>query len=331
MRRRAFALMVLSVPILSLAASHARADLHCAQPTVDKGEVRSGTSLSQRFSFVNRGRETVEIIDVHPSCGCLTPKVDKRRLQPGETGTLLLELNTLTQPAGVNLWRVTIRYRTEGIEREHSLHVRARLVTEISIEPPSLAIYTDTAIGHEINVIDRRAEPLIVRSVQPSSSHVRIHLDELRRDDVGRWVRKIHVEVLADCPEGHHDETLHVYTSDPEYPELKVPFTVVKRARQSVSAAPASVVLAGTAGQPLPARMVLLGAADNAAVIVEKVECDHPAIACRWAQGPGQRATLKIRIDETKISGGNLRGAVHVRLNKPTPQTLTIPVSCSLR
>src|SRR5262249_41886154 len=145
-------------------------------------------------------------------------------------------------------------------EHELPLYLCARVVTEISIEPPSLAIYTDTSISHEITVIDRRIEPLIVRAVPVSSSYVRTHLGDLRRDDAGYWVRSIQVEVLPDCPEGTNEESLHICTSDPQYPELKVPFTIVKRARQPVSAAPSSVVLSEPAGQPLPARVVLLSA-----------------------------------------------------------------------
>src|SRR5262249_52657903 len=111
-----------------------------------------------------------------------------------------------------------------------------------------------------------------------------------------------------------------------------------KRARQPVSAAPSSVVLSEPAGQPLPARVVLLSAEDDREVKIERVESDHAAIDCRWAQGPGRRATLKIRVDRTRIAGDRFRGTValrfpgtvHVHRSEPVSQTLTIPVSCLL-
>ncbi len=331
MPRRANALLALSVPmLLLLRTALAHADLECSQPIVDKGEVKSGLPLAHRFIFRNGGGEAVEITDVHSSCGCLTPKVVKRHLQPGESGELVMDVNTLTQPAGLHSWRITLRYKCGEMERELSLYIRARIVTEISVEPPSLAIYTDTTIRHEITVIDRRTEPLIVRAVPSSSPHVRTQLGELRRDDAGHWRRKILVEVLADCPEGAHEETLRICTSDPLYSELKVPFTVVKRAHRLVSAAPASVVLSQAADQPLPARIVLLSAAEDADVHIERVQSDHPAIDCRWAQGPGHQATLKIRVDRKQIPGDRLRAYVHVHLSRPAAETITIPVSCLL-
>ncbi len=331
MPRRASVLLALSVPmVLLLGTAPVRAELECLQSVVDKGEVRSGLPLAQRFLFCNRGPGPVEITDVRPSCGCLAPKLDKRVLQAGETGELLLEVNTLTQPAGLHSWRITLRYQCGEAEQELSLYIRARLVTEITVEPPSLAIYTDTAIRHEITLIDRRTEPLIVRAVPTSSPYVRTHLGELRRDDAGHWHRTIQVEVLADCPEGTHTETLRICTSDPLYSELKVPFTIVKHARHRVSATPASVVLSQPANQPLPARIVLLSAAEEGEVHIDHVESDHPAIDCRWAPGPGHQATLKIRIDRQQIPGDRLRAAVHVHLSQPAAETITIPVSCLL-
>jgi hypothetical protein len=329
MSRRLHVLFAVAVPImLVLPAPAIRAELECAQPVVDKGEVKSGVSLSHRFTVCNRAAEAVEIADVRPSCGCLAPKLEKRVLQAGESGELLLEVNTLTQPAGMHSWRLTLSYKSSTVEKELSLFIRARIVSEITVEPPSLAIYTDKAIAHEITVIDRRTEPLIVRAVPASSPYVHTHLGDLHRDDAGHWRRTIQVEVSADCPEGTHTETLRICTSDPLYSELKVPFTIVKRAHRLVSASPSTVVLAEPADQPLPARIVLLSAAEDGEVRIERVESDHPAIDCRWAQGPGHQATLKIRVDNQLISGDRLRAAVRVHLTKPTTETLTIPVCC---
>jgi hypothetical protein len=331
MARRVFTLLI---PITSLfwfhGANHVQAQLECSQTVVEKGEVRSGVPLSHRFSFSNKGSEAIEIIEVRPSCGCLAPQLAQRRLKPGQMTELSLEMNTLTQPAGVNNWRITLRYKVGEAEKELSLYLAARIVAEISLEPPSLAVYTDSSIRHEITVIDRRAEPLLVRAVTPTSPHVRTHLGELSRDKDGKWRRTIGVEVLADCPEGTHAEMLRIFTSDPLYSELKVPFTVFKRTRTQVKAEPASVVLSVPTGQPLPSRIVLLGTEDDREVQIENVETDNKAIECRWAQGPGHRATLKIHVNNARVPANRFRGFVRVHVNKPEKETITIPVSCLL-
>src|SRR5437764_13876293 len=112
-----------------------RADLHFRQSRIQRGTVRSGVSLSQRFEFVNRGPGTVTITDLRASCGCLAPRLAKRIYQPGESGAILLEVNTLSQPAGSNPWRVEVRYRHAGQEQVENLDLPEKRITEVKGEP----------------------------------------------------------------------------------------------------------------------------------------------------------------------------------------------------
>src|SRR4051812_32791912 len=156
----------------------ARADLRCAQAMVDAGEVRSGVPLKHRFHFVNVGPGAVQVTDVRPSCGCLTPRLEQRRYGPGEEGSLLLEVNTLTQPAGPHTWSAQIRYESGGHPQELSLLLGARVRTEVSVQPAALTLYTDTGIGHELTLTERRTHPLIVRAVETGLPEVRGQLRE---------------------------------------------------------------------------------------------------------------------------------------------------------
>ena len=97
--------------LLVLPAAAARADLHFEQPVANLGEVRGGTPLTHRFTFVNEGPAAVDITNAQASCGCVTPRVEKNSLQPGESGALLLEVHTLNQPAGPRKWTVRLSYR----------------------------------------------------------------------------------------------------------------------------------------------------------------------------------------------------------------------------
>src|SRR5690242_14036864 len=129
MSRRSPAPIVMTIPLLLLlGVTRAGAELECPQPHFDKGEVRSGVPLSHTFRITNQGPEVIEITDVRPSCGCLAPELRQRRLQPGESSELLLEVNTLTQPAGANNWRVTLRYQMGREQRELPLFLAARIV-----------------------------------------------------------------------------------------------------------------------------------------------------------------------------------------------------------
>jgi hypothetical protein len=324
-------LVVGLLPLLALQAGTLRAgQVVCSSPLFEAGEVRSGAPLAHTFKLTNKGGSAVEVSEVKPSCGCLQPKIDRRRLEPGQSAALTVEVNTLTQPEGPTTWRTVVRFKGGGKEHEVPVFVTAIVLSEVTVRPATLVVYTDTAIGHELTLLDRRPQPLSVKAALTTCPHVKARVSEpARRDGVWRWT--VALEVQADCPEGRHEAMLHLHTGDRDYPELKLPFTVVKRSPRRISAIPSAVSLLGTDGQALPARVVLLGCSDEQPVLVEGVEADHPAIRCTWAAGPGPRATLRVQVDRARISGDSLQGSVQVRLSKPVPQTVLIPVRCTLR
>jgi hypothetical protein len=315
---------------LAAPAGALRADLRCPEPVFRAGEVRSGVPLRHRFRLVNGGPTPVEVAEVKPGCGCLRPQLDRRLFRPGEEGTLDVEVNTLTQPEGPNTWRVVVRL-AGGAQAELPLFLTADVVSEVSVRPANLVLYTDTALSSALTLRDRRPRPLTVRAALTTCPHVRAQVSGPRRDEAGGWSWGIALEVQAGCPEGRHEAALHLHTADPTYPELQVPFTVVKRSPRQVRAVPAEVSLLGSGGQALPARVVLLGSADGRPVAVEAVEASHPAVRCTWAPGPGPRATLRIQVERDRFAGDTLEASVRVRLSKPGPQALVIPVRCALR
>lgn len=321
----------LVLSLLVVGAPTLGAELYCPRPEVRLGEVRSGVPLAQRFPLVNRGPEPLDVIEVHPSCGCLSPRLSERHFRPGQEGTLLLEINTLTVPAGTHSWGVRLRYRSSGKEDALELLLHAQVRTEVTIEPAAVTLCTDSALEHRLKLIDRRPSHLNIVAVETTQPRLRVQAGAFERDGRGTWVCPLALKVEEDYPEGRHDEKLHLFTSDPDYRELRVPLTVVKRSRRQVQCLPDAVSLLGSGQQPLPSRIVLLSGADDQPVLVERVETDHPAIACRWAAGPGTRATLKVEVERDRIRGSSLEGCVRIHLKKPTPQILLLPVHCTIR
>ena len=327
MRNGSPAVRLALLAVLVAPASRAAADLHFSQPQVNLGTQRTGVPLAHRFGFRNAGPGPVTVTDLRASCGCLAPRLDRRTFQPGEEGVILLEVNTLSQPAGANAWRVHVGTRADGQDRTHTLEVRADLVTEVKVEPATLTLSTDRPIRHEVTVTDTRAKALRVVQAHCSSTHVAARVLPAA-EGTPPGAQKVGIEVTAGLPDGRHDETLSIFTDDPVYRELRVPVTVIKRPRQGVSASPAAVNLAAPQGRPYPSRVVLLRAEGE--VQVERVEADDPAVTCRWARGPGKMATVRIAVDHAR-AGGPLRTAVRVHVSKPAASVVTIPVLCTPR
>jgi hypothetical protein len=328
MRRPSRALPALLLALS--AAAPARAELHCPEPVVEVGEVRSGAQLQHRFTFVNRGPAPVEVREVRPSCGCLTPRLDRALYPPGAEGALLLEVNTLTADAGAQSWRVALRCRSGGEDQELSLCLRGRVVPELTLEPAALQISTTGPVSRTLTLTDPRAQPLTVVGVRTAAPQLHASLAGPGVDAQGRRTWTVRVEVGDDFPEGRREETLVISTSDPMYPELRAPVGVEKRPRRRVQASPEEVEVTAAPGQPV-SRIVLLRGPDDEPVEVAGAECDGPAVRCTWAAGPGSLATLRLTLDPARLSGPEWRGQVRVRLARPAGQTVTVPVTCAVR
>lgn len=321
------ATMVLGALLATLQADKVRAELQFRQPLVEVGDVKCGAALAHDFSFCNTAAQPIEIVEIQASCGCLKPRLEPRTIPPGESGTLHVEVNTLTQSAGPHTWEVHIRYQLGSEQREAVLRLAGNIVTEISVKPCSLSICADRAITHELHLIDLRPHALSITAVRLTSMKVTASVVGEARDAAGHLVRTIRINIADDFPEGRHEETLTIYTDDPTYRDLRVPVTIIKRPRQRVTATPAEATMLAQPGEPLPSRIVLLRDNQNEPVDIQEITTSDPAITCTWARGPGSHATLRIRVDRSRLKEEGLKGSVEVRVSKPVAETVSIPVT----
>ncbi len=324
---RSIRLLALMLAADLAACAVGRAGVEGDPPLFHAGEVHAGAPLSHRFTLVNRGPDAAEVVEVRPSCGCVTATPDRRRFGPGETGSLLLEVNSLTQPDGPASWRVTLLCRCGDRIEETALTLTAAVRADVTLEPTALVVVTEGAVERTVRLTDRRPQPLTVLKADTTSPLLRARLDGPSADKEGRRTYVVHLEALADLPEGRHDEALHLYTSDPEYPDLKMPFTIVKRSRRRVSATPEAVELT----PEKPSRLVLLHGGDGDEVEIGGVDADAPAVHCEWAAGARPTAAVRVRIDRARAPADGLKTTVHIRLVKPAARTVDVPVTWAPR
>lgn len=312
----------LAVCVVLLSCGVVRAELVSPAPEfVVPDEVRSGEPLRHRFEVRNAGREAVEVLGLKPGCGCLRPRIDRTRLLPGESATVEVEVNTVTQGEGRNAWRVTVRYRQAGREAELALTLSARVRQVVTISPATLVVHTAKGYTHTLALLEKTALPMDIAGAGTGSPHIRATLGKPERMG-DAWRREIRLEVLPTCPEGRLEEVLSLTARGGL--DLRFPFAVVKRSAGVVQAAPPAVRLQSAGSQALPARIVLLSRGDDGPVAVERVEADHPAIAATWCAGPDTRATLRVVVDRGMIGAVPFRGKVRVHLRGAA--TVEVPV-----
>jgi hypothetical protein len=63
-------------------------------PTYDFGRAKSGDPIKHTFIFTNTGCETLVISNVRPGCGCTTAGEWTKKVEPGKTGEIPIQVNT---------------------------------------------------------------------------------------------------------------------------------------------------------------------------------------------------------------------------------------------
>lgn len=304
------------------------APLQTAAASVDLGEVKSGPACSHTFELKNAGGAGLVITNVAAGCGCSKLELSAKQLRAGEAVKLTVTTGTLTQPEGAVNWPVTVSYSTEAngqaFDGKLELKLTAKLIREVSVTPPLLAVSTAGAVTQTLKVEDRRAKPLGLTKVESTSPHVTAEAKPARAID-GKTVTEVVVSVKAELAVGSHAETVTLRTDDPACPTLEIPVRVHKRSADGVTATPAAASVRFASGQAEASALVQLrGGGKN--VAIKGVECSTPGVAVKFSEDAGPVATVRVIVTAAK-AGASGTCEVTVTLSEPTATKLVIPVA----
>ena len=275
----------------------------------DHGDVRTGPPLMQRFTLSNPTNETISIVEVDAGCGCLRPTLSTKLLKPGTTATLSITVNTLTQPPGKNHWPIRLSYALGTSSSQLlELSIQAKLIEDVTVTPPSLAISTSSEATQTVIVTDRHAEPLTITSATVTNPHITATVDS---------ARSVTVKALSTLPIGTHKETLRINTNDPRCPELQVPVQIIKHKLDAVRAFPSALILT----MPKASQLVQLRRTDGTAIEIDSAVSTSSDIAVSASKGAGLAATLRVHLD------AKTAGEASVNVTFKDGSSITIPVS----
>lgn len=93
------------VPVVAPAASPATnaggGKIQFEMPNYDFVKSKAGDPVKYTFVFTNIGKETLEVKNVRPGCGCTTAGEWTRKVEPGQTGSIPIQVNiAATWPNG---------------------------------------------------------------------------------------------------------------------------------------------------------------------------------------------------------------------------------------
>jgi len=300
--------------------------LACPAPLAAKGDIKGGPPLAHAFELTNRSTYPITIAKVEAGCGCVKRTLAAGLLKPGESTTLTLEVNTLTQPDGANRWQAIVGFTVDDPAKssgELVLAVTANLAREVTVNPPQVAFSTTGEATQQLTVTDRRGKPLTITKVTSSSPHLTASIGA-----PAGGTQAIQVKLAADSPAGQRDDVLVLQTDDAAYSEFRVPVRVNKKAAGQVTAAPEEIAVRLGPGQEEVSALVQLRAPDGKTIRIESADSDFSAVSTKFSKEAGPVVTVRVSVGGLAAS---LPGSckVKVRLAEPAGQEVIVPVSWS--
>ena len=206
--------------------------------TVDLDRVPDGEPLHHVFNFTNKGGSTLEIREVHASCGCMSTLLTAKTIAPGQSGQLDVKIVTadvtassrlLSQTASI-IKTVTV---TTNDRKQPSviLVLKAVIVPEIVLSERSIDFGIHPRgeeISREVLVEITPDKPIRLSGATSTDDSVMARLETV--PDSGEKKIKVIATLKVTAREGQHQGFVLVNTSSVLKPQLKIPIrgTVTK-------------------------------------------------------------------------------------------------------
>jgi len=297
-------------------------------------------TLTPMFYFHNNGKQTVNITDMMPSCGCLAPSISAKEIAPGAVEKLSLPIRLGNESSGPHEYLVTIHY-TDPEPRQVTLTVKAVLPEKsLIVEPRVLMVMGETVPNqqHVVAISDFRPEkqqhPMKVTGLSGSSSLFTAELAGQSNPD-GASRTSIAVQFRENPPQGRHRGFINVTTDDALFPMIQIPVVMGDNKRDPTDTVHAS---------PETARMVLNAnnPAESLGTVVtfdlpsrwKVTHCDtFPAeILAKYDSTPGpssDRQTVSVELSLAELPSRGIEKAVLTlnALDGDATEMVTVPVS----
>jgi len=244
----------------------------------DFGNVAKNSLTEFRFDLSNIYMEDVHIASVTSTCGCTTPRIEKKTLKTYERGAIIAHFNTdrFTGSKGATL--------TVTIDRPYyaqvQLHVKGYIRSDVVFSPGSVNLGT----AEEGQPVERTVSVrlynggqriLKIESPNPSISVKPV----LRSQSYSGSTYDLHVRSEGDIPPGYINDRLLLTLSGSQ---RKVPLEVAGRVTTGITVSPSALFLGVVEpGRKITKKLVVHG---RTPFRVTRVLCDDNSFSAELPQ-----------------------------------------------
>jgi hypothetical protein len=221
------------------ATTRSGARIQFEEPIFDFGRVDAGQVLTNNFKFTNIGTEPLEISGVRPGCGCTTAGEWERRLEPGQTGSIPIRVDSATLRGSVTKHiAVTSNDPTQPTV---SLEFSVTVWRPIEIIPASayfrLSATNPATSTRTVRIVSNLEDPLVLSGLSCTNDSFQVELKTLRPG------KEFEVLITAVPPfaSTRVKTAVTLKTSSPRVPQISFPVTAYSEV--PVTVRPAHIIL----------------------------------------------------------------------------------------
>jgi hypothetical protein len=289
----------------------------------DFGRVPQGETLQYDFVLRNDGDSVLEINEVRPSCGCTTTGDWPHTLQPGQSGTLPVRVETahFVGPIIKTIAVVT----NDATRNETTLELRANIWTEISVANPVL-IFPPVGDPNETTTrattIRGEVEgPLKLDAPQSDNPHFKARLKEVVPDKE----YELTVTTVPPLAEGTQSARITMHSSNPKSPQVAV--QAVATVLPAVQVAPSEFSFTAGKLQAKERRYAVVLLHRNADLQVADLKTDAPGVTLTpMPNAPDRQFTIAVDFPAGFEIHPGQKYFVRGKTNQPTMPTFQIPI-----
>lgn len=245
----------------------------------DFGRVSAGEIVRANFTFTNTGNAALEITEVVPTCGCTTAGTWEKRIEPGKTGTIPLQVNTANFSGPVTKF-VTVRC-TDPTQNTVMLQVKGTIWKPIDVTPMFVVFNISgdppTNEVRSVKISNNTDQALVLSDLQTGN---RAFTAEIKTNQPGKEF-EIQIRVVPPLAIGTIQGPVTVKTSSTNMPVISI--TAMAMVQPPLVAVPGQVFLQPG---PLPTQtQVALSIRNNASA---PVSLSSPSVSVENVQAQVQ-------------------------------------------
>ncbi len=295
----------------------------------DFGKMEKQQTAKYIFKFKNEGDALLVIDKVQAMCGCTGTLLSQEEIPPGGEGTI--EVTFTAGLSGGTSQKSIHVYSNDPEQPSAQLKIKATVVVPVEVKPRSLFWVVDrnkTSI-RELKLVHQPDIKLSITDLKFSSPQSAFSASVTPEPDAEMPTYNIALTCDGSLPISAFNETLTIYTDNPDYSKLNVSLrgNVAGTVRVTPNAASLGVIKDGV----IPARIIRIYAVNKDDFEITALEPTSPLIKTDMTkEEDSNRYRINVTLTESPPLGAFSEKLV-VKTNAPEEESIVIPVHAYVR